>query len=74
MDRHELEERQHVAEEEATRLKRAVPRIHLEPLSGGGDDSSPSGESPGERADDGQGGVQPRGASDSVDGGTAEEV
>ena len=74
MDRHELEERQHVAEEEATRLKLALPHIHLEPLSGDGDESSPSGESARERADDGQGGVQPRGASVSLDSGTAQEV
>jgi hypothetical protein len=58
MDPKELQERERLAEQEADRVKRALPRIRVETLSGDGDGASPA-ESAGELGEDGQVGVQP---------------
>ena len=58
MDSHELEERERLAHEEADRVKRTLPRIHVEALSSDGDGASPT-ESAGELGEDGHVGVQP---------------
>jgi hypothetical protein len=58
VDPHELAERERLASEEADRVKRALPQIHVETLSGDGDGASPN-ESAGELGEDGQVGVQP---------------
>ncbi len=58
MDPYELAERERLASEEAGRVKRALPQIHVETLSGDGDGASPT-ESAGELGEDGQVGVQP---------------
>lgn len=42
MDPHELEERKHLAHEDADRLKQDLPRIELERLSRDGDGSRPA--------------------------------
>jgi hypothetical protein len=58
VDPHELAERGRLADEEADRVKRALPRIHVETLSGDRDGASPT-ESAGELGEDGLLGVQP---------------
>jgi hypothetical protein len=55
MDPFELEERQHLAEEVAGSVKRALPRIDVEPVSADGDSAS-AAESAGE---DRESGMQP---------------
>ena len=42
MDPYELEERKHLAHEDADRLKQDLPRIELEVLSGDEDGSRPA--------------------------------
>ena len=42
MDPYELEERKHLAQEDADRLKQDLPRIELEVLSGDEDGSRPA--------------------------------
>jgi hypothetical protein len=42
MDPHELAERERLAQEEAERVKRALPRIRVEPLSSDGDGAGPA--------------------------------
>jgi hypothetical protein len=57
MDPHELAERERLAQEEADRVKRDLPRIRLE-LGSDADGASPT-ESAGELGEEGQVGVEP---------------
>jgi hypothetical protein len=61
VDPNELEQREHLAEEDADSVRRAVPRITLlnEPLRHHEDDGSLTAESTGEFGEDGQVGMQP---------------
>jgi hypothetical protein len=52
MDAKELEERERLAQEEAGRVKRDLPRIRIETLSSDGDSPS-AAESAGELGEDG---------------------
>ena len=58
MDPHELAERERLADEEADKVKRALPQIHVETLSSDWDSPSAT-ERGGELGEDRQVGVQP---------------
>jgi hypothetical protein len=56
VDPHELAEHERLSHDEADKLKRALPQIHIETLSSDGNSARPT-ESAGELGEDGQVGV-----------------